>query len=129
MLVDLTFRQVCSDSSVCGLALACKADGFCGPCVSDGECLTGEVCVLDHCLLRGNSTCRSRRDCGADELCTLTEYSQGRRGNALLRSRCLAWTGGEEQTAERQEPPHWEPASPTPVSVDALRESLQETNR
>lgn len=129
MLVDLTFRQVCSESSVCGLALACKEDGFCGPCSSDGECAVGEICVLDHCLLRDNTTCRSRLDCAAGELCTLTDYSQGRRANAELRSRCLGRTGGEEQTPERADPPQWQPAPPTPVRVDTLMESLRETSR
>jgi hypothetical protein len=127
MLVDLTFRQICSDSSVCGLALACKDDGFCGACTSDGDCVVGEVCVLDHCLLPANTTCRSRRNCGADELCTLTEYSQGRRGNAALRSLCLGRSGGEEQTAPALTQP--EPAMPTPVEVQTLMDSLQEPNR
>jgi len=126
MLVDVTFRQVCPDSSVCGLALACKADGLCGPCGSDAECVEGERCVLDHCLLADNVTCRSRTDCGEDELCILSGYTPLGRANGDMRSYCNAASGGQEQVeGDGSEAQDWEPAAPVPVPPEVLLDSLR----
>ncbi len=128
MLVDVTFPQVCSASSNCGLALACKEDGFCGPCESDAECAAGERCVLDHCLLAENVHCASRRQCAADELCILSGYTPVGRANAEMRSFCNPSSGGQEQVemdAIETESEHWDPAPPTPVSPQELLDSLR----
>ena len=126
MLVDLTFRQVCSDSSVCGLALACKTDGRCGPCERDNECSPGEVCVLDRCLLESLVLCRTASDCPEDHLCVTSTFAPGRRGNQTMRSFCLASSGGREQTEEDSiEDVEHEPADPIPVRPSDLLERLR----
>jgi hypothetical protein len=69
MLVDISSPIGCED--FCGLALAC-IDSECLPCASDEDCLEGEGCALDHCVLVDNLECRSRHDCPGDELCLLS---------------------------------------------------------
>ncbi len=86
MLVDVSVQQECFRSAVCGFALAC-IDGKCGPCSRDSECEAGEVCVLDHCVLRQLAACRTRKDCG-DSLCLLTGLSADPRNNGDMRSLC-----------------------------------------
>lgn len=89
MLINMSFRARCQDSAGCGLALACREDGLCGPCVSDVECAVGEACVLQHCILGSYVECRYRRDCrGGEEMCILVGEEGGPRGNEGLRAIC-----------------------------------------
>jgi hypothetical protein len=96
MRVNLALRATCERSEGCGLAMACR-EGLCGPCEADGECAGGEVCVLDHCVPRAQAACRSRSDCGEEELCVLSGYSSDARNNGGMRASCLAGRGGEEE--------------------------------
>lgn len=86
---DVRFREPCNDFGSCGYARAC-VNGVCGPCDSDSDCLQGERCVLDSCLLAEAVSCRTRADCGAEELCLIEEEqgSNGWRGNGVLFSGC-----------------------------------------
>jgi hypothetical protein len=88
MLIDLDAVPPCESSATCGLARACK-EGKCLACQVDGDCDSGEVCVLDHCLLRQLAGCRRRRDCEKGSMCLLSGYSGGARGNAEMQSRCV----------------------------------------
>ena len=100
MLVNMTLRAACDASWRCGLAMACKADGRCGPCERDTECADGEVCVLDHCLRRELASCHTTRDCTERGTpCILTGYSVGARGNSEMRSLCQSSSGGRTQVA------------------------------
>ena len=92
MLVDREDRQVCSETANCGIALSCRADGKCGPCESDAECLAGEVCVLDHCVLSKLVGCRHSSECGSGRAyhCVLSGLTGNDvRGNSEMRSYCL----------------------------------------
>lgn len=82
-------NEPCNDDGYCGRGRACGADRTCGPCDSDTDCLKGEVCVLDHCLLQANVQCRGRRDCSDGRLCVLENGSEiGPRGNEGVWSVC-----------------------------------------
>lgn len=123
MLVDRSVQPGCGESSRCGLARAC-VDSRCVACRSDGECASGEVCVLDHCVLQDRAACRTRRDCGGDSLCVLSGYSPDVRGNATMTARCLDPAGGVPETAEQHAPRPGDPAPPMAVRPDRLLESL-----
>jgi hypothetical protein len=101
MLVDLNVSAECELSARCGWALACIG-GHCLPCVTDQNCAIGEVCVLDHCLLQRNVTCRRRRDCDGGATCMLTGLSPDPRNNADMRSVCR---GGSPYYEQRVAPP------------------------
>jgi hypothetical protein len=90
MLVDLSMQQVyCEDSEQCGQGMACVGqDGGCGPCSGDSDCASGEVCVLDHCLLEQNVECRSYTDCPEGYQCILSGLSADPRGNGEMRAYC-----------------------------------------
>ncbi len=126
MLVDVTFPQVCSRSSQCGLALACKSNGFCGACASDSDCAAGEKCVLDRCLLASNVSCRTHADCPEGNLCILSGFTPGGRANRDMRSYCNPSWGGTKQVVQSSNPDaaNWDPAPPLPVSAEKLRDSL-----
>jgi hypothetical protein len=94
MLVDLSMQARCGPGDACGLAMACHGTR-CGPCSTDRDCESGEICVLDHCLHEEQAECRSRTDCDDGELCLLSGYSSDLRGNRELTSRCLAAEGGQ----------------------------------
>jgi hypothetical protein len=87
MLVDLAVSPPCLEG-FCGMARAC-VNGACTACNRDDECLTGEVCVLDHCLHADHVRCRSSRECRGDEVCMLSGYSHDGRANADMQSYCL----------------------------------------
>ena len=94
MLVDVSLRIACED--FCGMALAC-VEGICSPCTDDAQCLAGELCVLDHCLVEELVGCRSYRDCGEDQLCILSGYTGGTpRANEDMRAYCSGADGGSE---------------------------------
>lgn len=82
----------------CGMALA-FVDGFCLPCLRDGECLQGEQCVLNHCVPAKAVECRVRADCKQGQLCTLTGYTGGDpRANSDMRAVCSGSTGRSHWT-------------------------------
>jgi hypothetical protein len=105
-LVNENLQIPCQTSATCGLALAC-IDGICSACTADSECLLGERCAMQHCVLSQNFSCGSRRDCAANELCELSPLSPGPRGNANTRSHCSNGLGGDELI---------EPAAPTDIT-------------
>lgn len=113
MLVRLDQRALCDTSIRCGLAAACIS-GLCGPCENDEQCGAGEVCVLDHCLLRANVGCRGRRECAASESCVMSGYSPDARGNLKLKSRCGAPYGD----ADAQPTADPNPIDSAPPAVD-----------
>lgn len=96
MRVRVGNQPICAGKSSCSFALACR-DGLCGPCLADEDCAGGEVCVLDHCLIGENVTCRSYSDCDEGSLCVLSGYSAGYRGNGDMRAQCLSPSGGAGQ--------------------------------
>ena len=58
--------------------------------------------MLDHCVLKQNVRCRSRRDCtevGSDALCVLSGYSPGPRGNSAMTAECLPSHGSRPPEA------------------------------
>lgn len=69
-LVDVCLQIECVD--FCGLRLAC-VDGVCGACERDDQCLTGEVCVLDQCILDEQAECRSQADCDPGVVCLFVD--------------------------------------------------------
>jgi hypothetical protein len=87
MRVDLSVHPDCTESARCGLARACRA-GMCLPCLADPDCASGELCVLDHCILSGNVDCRSKDDCETGDVCILTGFSTDPRNNAATRAIC-----------------------------------------
>lgn len=88
MLVDYRAVPYCERSEQCGMARACVAHECVG-CADDGQCAPGESCVLEHCLPVGAAKCRSRKNCAADEVCALSEYSVGPRGNVDMVASCV----------------------------------------
>jgi hypothetical protein len=101
MLVDLATQPPCLDGAYCGLALACVAR-VCTACGQDSDCNGAEVCVLDHCLLADQVSCRSTRECPTDSVCILSGYSSDPRGNAAMNASCVSRHGGTD----------WRPDSP-----------------
>ncbi|MEZ4459354.1 MAG: hypothetical protein R3E66_06425 [bacterium] len=94
----------CHPDIGCGLGLAC-VDGRCVGCADSADCMEGEACVLQHCLLEEMVSCVGRTDCGADELCVLSGVSGDARGNSEMHSFCMSNRSGFDQveTAEIQE--------------------------
>lgn len=82
----------CRESSDCKMTRACL-NGWCLPCEADVQCARGEVCVLNHCLLEQNVSCRSRKDCARDALCVMSGYTSGGRNNSSTKAMCLALDG------------------------------------
>lgn len=99
MLVDLDAVPPCDTSAACGLARACKA-GKCLACERDGDCATGEACVLDHCVAKELATCRKTADCKAGSTCVLSGYSGEPRGNEGMKSGCVDPGSGGERGPE-----------------------------
>jgi hypothetical protein len=100
MRIDLSVAPTCASTEHCSRAQVCKSVPcagdepghagkcqHCVPCESDGECLRGEVCVLDHCIKRELAACRSAKDC-AGVPCVLSFYSTGIRNNDDMRAYC-----------------------------------------
>jgi hypothetical protein len=96
MLVDSSLRPYCEETANCGLSLSCLSDNLCGPCTTDQDCLANEGCVLDHCLLTTNISCRSYTDCPADALCILSGFDSSIRANETMTSYCNGNSGGAE---------------------------------
>jgi hypothetical protein len=99
MLVDLDTVPPCDSSAVCGLARACKA-GKCLACERDGDCATGEACVLDHCVAKELATCRKAADCKSGSLCVLSGYSGEPRGNEGMKAACVDPASGASKGPE-----------------------------
>lgn len=129
MLVDTSLQAICEGENSCGLAMAC-VDNRCGPCSSDSQCGAGEVCVLDHCLVAEQSTCRTASDCGTGELCVLNGYSNDPRGNQQTRSYCQASKSGKQQSKEQVINAEIDEPGPEvmerPVSMDQLHDAILE---
>jgi hypothetical protein len=89
---DLTEALGCEAKDGCNLALAC-IEGVCLPCQVDEDCAAGESCSMDHCVPTPNVTCRSRRDCGSEELCFLSGYSATARSNETMFAYCASSEG------------------------------------
>lgn len=129
MLIDKSLQAICEGKNSCGLAMAC-IDNRCGPCSNDSDCGTGETCILDHCLVEDNSSCRTASDCERGELCILSGYSIGPRGNEKTLSYCQATVSGSKQSKEQLE--NLDPDTPgpdvikRPVSMDQLHDTLLE---
>jgi hypothetical protein len=123
MLVNTSAQAQCDTSARCGLAMACLRE-TCGPCVADSECSSGEVCVLDHCVLRERAECKSRRECPGDALCTLSGYSSDPRGNRELVAQCTP-TSGQGRQPEATELIRGLPARPPEVSGMELLEQAR----
>lgn len=102
MLVNMAFQALCDVSERCGLAMACH-EGKCGPCSLDDDCGTGENCVLQHCLLASQVTCRSQRECPLEEVCMLSGISEDVRGNREMRSFCSGSAQVVERDAEEEQ--------------------------
>jgi Cys-rich repeat protein len=104
MPVDPGMQAECDGrSQTCGMAMACLGER-CGPCGTDADCASGEVCVLEHCLLREHVACRHQADCGG-EMCILSGYSADVRGNADMRAECLSKFAATEDEALAPPPP------------------------
>ena len=92
MRVDISNPLYCD--GFCGMALAC-IDQECLPCESDAECMDGEGCAMNHCVLLENIECRARADCDGEQLCLLSGYTGGTaRANEDMRAYCLGSSGG-----------------------------------
>lgn len=94
MPIDLSVRAPCEPAVGCQLSLACREDGFCGPCRTSADCMGSEVCAVDHCLLRASADCSRRSDCPEGEMCILVRWGSDAfsdvRGNKFLRSSCTS---------------------------------------
>lgn len=129
MRVDTSMQAICEGKNSCGLAMAC-INNQCGPCSVNAQCGSGEVCVLDHCVLDQNTACRSAADCKAGEYCILSGYSADPRGNEKTMAYCQASVAGtqptpeqdRDQAAEEPGPPVFERS----VSIDQLQDALNE---
>jgi hypothetical protein len=128
MLVDTAMQAICDESRFCGLAMACLGER-CGPCSKDADCLSGEVCVLDHCVLSSLARCRTRRDCQGDAMCVLSGYSSDARGNSDMTASCIPRHGGRPQRSEDLPVIEGVPAAPAPVLPEDLLESLRDADR
>jgi hypothetical protein len=127
MPVDLSVQASCETSSLCGLAAACVG-GHCGPCVRDGECAEGEICVLDHCLLKDKVGCRSKRRCASGEFCVLSGFSHDPRGNRAMSAHCLnPWSGLPKTPVALSSGAA--PSSPPPLNERLLEELRQQQSR
>jgi hypothetical protein len=113
MLVNLAVTPPCEVGSPCGLARAC-IKGVCTACVTDGDCLRGESCVLDHCVLSDRVGCRSSKDCENSVHCVLSGYSPDPRSNGTMRSHCVEPNRAGGKTATRL-------PQPTPSSTGGGR--------
>jgi len=119
MLVDRETAS-CESTGLCQSALAC-VNGRCGPCTDSSQCQAGEVCAMDHCVLKELVTCSSRRDCPDGELCVLSGYSEDIRGNGDMRAWCSGSVPNRAQLPVEPAPDDFVP-EPTPISrlLDAL---------
>lgn len=124
MLVRMDTRAFCQSTSNCGLAASCR-NGLCGPCVDDAECAPAEVCVLDHCILRANTGCRSRRECSLNHLCILSGYSADPRNNSDLKSQCSDPRGLGTKAADFVEVKGL-PSAPPSVDAETLQREAEQ---
>ncbi len=99
------------------------------PCEADGECASGESCVLDHCLESQLVGCHRAGDCARGSVCVLSGYSGGPRGNDGMQSACVSpLSGADRQPTPPATPP--EPDTGTTLPHDdllkAARKAAQE---
>jgi hypothetical protein len=123
MRIDTAETALCDGIDACGLAMACIG-GRCGACAGDDSCAAGERCVLDHCVRTEHAACRTRADCGADELCILGGYSADPRGNAAMTARCVGAEGGIPE-GQGPVPAPGEPAGVVVVPAAELLEQAE----
>jgi len=129
MRINMAYRVPCETTSTCGMGKSCQ-EGLCGPCQVDGDCLSGEACVLDHCVPNEGVACRRRADCaGSDELCMLSGYSADVRGNASMKASCVSTSSGAGRRPARPQPAAEEPAAeetaPPATELDLLFEDMK----
>lgn len=104
MLVDLANPAYCNHTPDCQRARSCQANA-CGPCFDSDDCLAGETCVLDHCLLRDRVSCRGASDCNSErgEKCIIEADAHDelppQRGNEQLFTKCMPMDVALEQVA------------------------------
>jgi hypothetical protein len=122
--VDRATQPLCDGADSCGLAMAC-IDGRCAPCGASSPCASGETCVLDHCVLATEAACHSRADCPDDTLCVLSGYSADPRGNAAMRSVCLASSGGTDRAESLAPATDPGPATPMPIPAQSLLDLVE----
>lgn len=123
MRIDMADTALCDAVDSCGLAMACIG-GRCGACTGDESCAAGERCVLDHCVRTELASCRTRADCGGDELCILGGTSADPRGNADMTARCVAAEGGIPEGVAPAVAAG-EPAGAVPVPAAELLEQVE----
>jgi len=79
--LDTQFTMRCETTIDCCAAKAC-VKGICTGCSSSDDCLSGESCVIDHCIPSENSQCNTRHDCESGQLCVLQRSNPpARRGS------------------------------------------------
>lgn len=131
MLVDTSLQSICEGKNSCGLAMACM-DNRCGACSVDADCATGENCVLNHCVIKKNTSCRTASDCDTNEYCVLSGYSSDPRGNKTTLAYCQPITSGSQPTQEQTiNAAAFEPGPAVfnrSVSIDQLQETLSEND-
>ncbi|GEM_PF-1809284 len=124
MPIDLSVRAPCEPAVGCQLSLACREDGFCGPCRTSADCMGSEVCAVDHCLLRASTDCSRRSDCPEGEMCILVRWGSDAfsdvRGNTFLRSSCTSKGLGPTHEQPRAEiVPPTGPIVPAALAVES----------
>jgi hypothetical protein len=126
MPIDRARQAQCETTASCSLARSCRG-GRCGACEQSGDCLSNEGCVLQHCVRANKIGCRSRHDCARGELCILSDYSEGPRGNEDMRSFCNPFSGGREQIERPDDHPFEDhgPRIPARVEIGDLRQELE----
>jgi hypothetical protein len=137
MLIDVAVAPTCDVTEHCSRGQVCKP-GACGPgeppgseclrclpCESDGECLLGELCVLDHCVKEQLVECRLAKDCGGVS-CILTDYSTGPRNNDEMRAHCAEFDTGTPTPEE--EPKQLVDNRPPPLAAQ-LSEQVERSLR
>ena len=127
MLVNTSLQSICEGDSSCGLAMACN-NNLCGACSVDADCASNEVCVLDHCVIKSNTSCHTSTDCRQDEYCVLSGYSADPRGNQSMLAYCQSEESGTEPSQEQftdiTDNSVIPSVSERPVSIDRLRQAL-----
>ncbi|AWV88284.1 hypothetical protein DN745_02585 [Bradymonas sediminis] len=70
--------------------------------MTDRDCDGSEICALEHCVKAEDTECQSKNDCAQDELCILSGYSTGVRGNEEMTAKCIE-PGAEPVLSEEEE--------------------------
>ncbi len=126
MPVDIAVTPPCDTTDQCQLALACTKQ-VCTVCTEDRDCSGGEICVLDHCLVKENAGCVAARDCPDQELCMLESTGSDAfadpRGNKFLFSECTESGRGRNKMQPREEAVLSEPAPDPPSGPGSFQTS------